>query len=192
MIRGAMPSNLVPAVGWLARYERPWLRADVLAGLTTSAVVIPKAMAYATIAGLPVQIGLYTVLVPLVVYAALGTSRALSVTTTTTLGILCASALGAAVPNAEPEQLIAASATLAMLTGAVLLLARLFRLGFVGNFVSDPVLTGFKAGIGLVIVLDQAFKLLGLHHEKANWIRDAIYLLRHLPETALPTFLIGL
>jgi len=163
-----------------------------MAGLTTAAVVIPKAMAYATVAGLPVQIGLYTALVPLVIYAALGTSRALSVTTTTTLGILCASALDAAVPNAEPARLIAASATLALLTGAVLLVARLFRLGFVANFVSDPVLTGFKAGIGLVIVLDQAFKLLGLHHEKANWIRDAIYLLRHLPETALPTFLIGL
>ena len=187
-----MASGLVPAIGWLGRYERPWLRADVLAGLTTSAVVIPKAMAYATVAGLPVQIGLYTALVPLVIYAALGTSRALSVTTTTTLGILCASALDAAVPNAEPARLIAASATLALLTGAVLLVARLFRLGFVANFVSDPVLTGFKAGIGLVIVLDQAFKLLGLHHEKANWIRDAIYLLRHLPETALPTFLVGL
>jgi SulP family sulfate permease len=187
-----MASSLVPAVGWLGRYERPWLRADVLAGLTTSAVVIPKAMAYATVAGLPVQIGLYTALVPLVIYAALGTSRALSVTTTTTLGILCASALDAAVPNAEPARLIAASATLALLTGAVLLVARLFRLGFVANFVSDPVLTGFKAGIGLVIVLDQAFKLLGLHHEKANWIRDAIYLLRHLPETAMPTLLVGL
>src|SRR5262245_40661791 len=114
-----LASDVVPAVSWLSRYERPWLRADVLAGLTTSAVVIPKAMAYATIAGLPVQIGLYTALVPLVVYAALGTSRALSVTTTTTLGILCASALDAAVPNAEPARLVAASATLALLKGRV-------------------------------------------------------------------------
>ena len=187
-----MPSQLVPAVGWMGRYERPWLRADILAGLTTAAVVIPKAMAYATIAGLPVQIGLYTALVPIVVYAVLGTSRVLSVTTTTTLGILCASALEAAVPNAEPSRLIAASATLALLTGAVLLLARLFRLGFVANFISDPVLTGFKAGIGLVIVLDQAFKLLGLHHEKAGWIRDAVALIHHLPQTSMPTFLVGL
>jgi high affinity sulfate transporter 1 len=173
-------------------YERPWLRADVLAGLTTSAVVIPKAMAYATIAGLPVQVGLYTALVPLVVYAALGTSRVLSVSTTTTLGILCASALDAAAPGAEPARLVAASATLALLTGGVLLLARLFRLGFVANFISDPVLTGFKAGIGLVIVLDQAFKLLGLHHEKAGWIRDALTLVHLLPETQMPTLLVGL
>jgi len=187
-----MTGSLLPATTWLARYERPWRKADVLAGLTTAAVVIPKAMAYATIAGLPVQIGLYTALVPMVVYAALGSSRPLSVSTTTTLGILCASALDAAAPNAEPAALIAASSTLALLVGAMLLLARLFRLGFVANFISDPVLTGFKAGIGLVIVLDQAFKLLGLHHDKAGWVRDALALLKHLPETSMPTLAVGL
>jgi high affinity sulfate transporter 1 len=183
---------LVPAVGWLATYERPWLRADVVAGLTTAAVVIPKAMAYATIAGLPVEVGLYTALVPMAVYAALGTSRPLSVSTTTTLGILCASALGDAVPRAEPAALLAASSTLAMLVGAVLVLARVLRLGFVANFISDPVLTGFKAGIGLVIVLDQAPKLLGVHYDKAGWVRDASALVRHLPEASMPTVVVGL
>ena len=112
-----MKSAIVPAASWLARYERPWLRADVVAGLTTAAVVIPKAMAYATIAGLPVQVGLYTALVPMAVYAVLGTSRPLSVSTTTTLGILCASALGDAVPHAEPAALVTASSTLAVLVG---------------------------------------------------------------------------
>ena len=68
--------RLVPAASWLARYERPWLRADVVAGLTTAAVVIPKAMAYATIAGLPVEIGLYTALVPMAVYAVARHARA--------------------------------------------------------------------------------------------------------------------
>ncbi|HUL79277.1 MAG TPA: SulP family inorganic anion transporter [Vicinamibacteria bacterium] len=187
-----MNGALVPAVGWLSRYERPWLKADVLAGLTTAAVVIPKVMAYATIAGLPVQIGLYTVLVPMAVYAALGTSRPLSVSTTTTLGILCANALDAAVPHAEPSALITAGATLAVLVGAILVLARLLRLGFVANFISDPVLTGFKAGIGLVIVLDQAPKLFGIHYDKAGWIRDVASLVRHLPETSPPTLVVGL
>ncbi len=92
-----MKPRLVPALDWLARYEGAWLRADVMAGLTTAAVVIPKAMAYATIAGLPVQIGLYTALVPMAVYVALGSSRVLSVSTTTTLGILAAAALADAV-----------------------------------------------------------------------------------------------
>jgi high affinity sulfate transporter 1 len=187
-----MKSALVPAVEWLARYERPWLRADVLAGLTTAAVVIPKAMAYATIAGLPVQIGLYTALVPMAVYAVLGTSRPLSVSTTTTLGILCAAALADAVPGAEPAALVTAASALALLTGAILLLARLLRLGFVANFISEPVLTGFKAGIGLVIVLDQAPKVLGVHYDKVGWIRDVGSLVWHLPESSLPTLLVGL
>ena len=78
----------------LRGYQREWLRPDLIAGLTAAAVVIPKAMAYATIAGLPVQVGLYTALVPMVVYALLGTSRPLSVSTTTTIAILTGSALG--------------------------------------------------------------------------------------------------
>ena len=73
---------LIPSVGWLRSYPKAWLRPDVIAGLTAAAVVIPKAMAYATIAGLPLQVGLYTVLVPMVIYAVLGTSRPLSVSTT--------------------------------------------------------------------------------------------------------------
>src|SRR3974390_3442754 len=77
--------GLVPALVWLRRYPKQWLRADVVAGLIAAAVVIPKAMAFATIAGLPVQVGLYTVFLPMVIYALLGTSRVLRVSTTTTL-----------------------------------------------------------------------------------------------------------
>ena len=72
----------LPIADWLFHYQKDWLRPDLIAGLTAAAVVIPKAMAYATIAGLPVQVGLYTVLVPMVIYAAMGTSRPLSVSTT--------------------------------------------------------------------------------------------------------------
>ena len=78
-------------------YQKEWLRADLIAGLTTAAVVIPKAMAYATIAGLPVQVGLYTAFIPMVIYALLGTSRPLSVSTTTTLAILTAAGLSEGV-----------------------------------------------------------------------------------------------
>src|SRR5262249_25925757 len=102
----------------LRGYQREWLSADVVAGLTAAAVVIPKAMAYATIAGLPVQVGLYTALVPMVVYAFLGTSRPLSVSTTTTIAILVAAELGRAVPGGDATRLLAASATLAVLVGA--------------------------------------------------------------------------
>jgi high affinity sulfate transporter 1 len=183
---------LFPAWSWLAKYDRAWLTPDLLAGLTTAAVVIPKAMAYATIAGLPVVVGLYTALIPVVVYALLGTSRVLSVSTTTTLGILCGSAIGSVVPSGDAASSIVASATLAVLVGVILLVARLVRLGFVANFISDPVLIGFKAGVGLVIVVDQAPKLFGIHFPKTDWLHSVAALITHLPGTSLATLAVGL
>ena len=167
------------------------VRADVLAGLTAAAVVAPKAMAYATIAGLPVQVGLYTAIVPMAVYAALGTSRPLSVSTTTTIAILSASALGEVVPNESASELVAAAAILAMLVGALLMLAAGLRLGFVANFISEPVLIGFKSGIGLVIVVDQIPKLLGIHIMKAGFFRDLLAIVQALPATSLTTLLLA-
>src|SRR5262245_64931915 len=107
--------------------NRPTARADVLAGLTAAAVVAPKAMAYATIAGLPVQIGLYTAIVPMVVYAALGSSRPLSVSSTSTIAILTAAALGQAAPTGAASDLLVASATLSMIVGVFLALASVVR-----------------------------------------------------------------
>src|SRR3954453_6525937 len=95
------------------------LRFDVVAGLTASAVVLPKAMAYATVAGLPVSVGLYTALVPMAVYALLGTSRVLSVSSTSTLAILVGSELAIVAPDGDPGRLIAAAATLSALTGII-------------------------------------------------------------------------
>jgi high affinity sulfate transporter 1 len=166
-------------------------RGDVLAGLTAAAVVAPKAMAYATIAGLPVQVGLYTAIVPMAVYAALGTSRPLSVSSTTTIAILSAAALGKAAPNAAAGELLAASATLAMIVGVLLALASAARLGFVANFISDPVLAGFKSGIGVVIVVDQLPKLLGIHFTKAGFFRDLLEIVQQLPATSMPTLLVA-
>jgi high affinity sulfate transporter 1 len=178
---------LIPAVAWLRGYPREALGDDLKAGLIAAAVVIPKAMAFATIAGLPVEVGLYTAFVPMVVYAVLGTSRVLSVSTTTTIAILSAASLGEAVPNGGAADLAVAGATLALLVGAMLLLAALLRLGFVANFISDPVLTGFKAGIGLVIVVDQVPKLLGFHIQKAGFFRDILAMVQHLPDISAAT-----
>ena len=172
-------------------YPREWLRADVVAGLTTAAVVIPKSMAFAAIAGLPAEAGLYTALVPMLVYAMLGTSRPLSVSTTSTLAILTAGALATAAPNGSPDELLSAASTLALLVGAMLLLASALRLGFVANFISEPVLTGFKAGIGLVIVADQIPKLLGVHFEKAGFFSDLLSIAEHLPASSVPTVVLA-
>jgi sulfate permease, SulP family len=176
----------------LSGYQREWLRVDALAGLTTAAVVIPKSMAYASIAGLPVQAGLYVALVPMFVYALLGSSRPLSVSTTSTLAILTASALVRAVPVADAAQLMVAASTLALMVGAMLLVAALLRLGFVANFISDPILTGFKAGVAIVILFGQVPKLLGVHIDGSHFFRSIVATLQHVPDTNGPTLMVSL
>ena len=183
-------SRLLPE--WLVSYRTDWLRPDILAGLTTGAVIIPKAMAYAMIAGLPVQVGLYTALVPMVIYAVLGTSRVLSVSTTTTIAILTAAQLGQVVPNGNPAALLRASATLTLLVGIALVLACLLRLGFVANFISEPVLVGFKAGVGLVIVVDQVPKIIGIHFPRGTFIQNVLSIVHHPPKTSFATLAVGL
>ena len=181
-----------PILDWVFGYQKEWLRWDLIAGLIAAAVVIPKAMAYATIAGLPVQVGLYTVLVPMAVYAVVGTSRPLSMSTTTTLAILAAAQLGQVALAGDQASLMRASATLTLLVGAILLLASLLRLGFIANFISEPVLIGFKAGIALVIVLDQVPKLMGVHLPKGTFLHDLLATLQAIPHASLPTLTVGI
>lgn len=179
-------------IDWLPSYQKDWWRPDILAGLTASAVVIPKAMAYATIAGLPLQIGLYTCFVPMLIYAFFGSSRVMSVSTTTTIAILTGAQLGAMVPDGNPDALMTASVTLALMVGLILSVAAVLRLGFVANFISEPVLTGFKAGIGIVVIFDQIPKLLGLHFDKGGFIHNLGQILGGLGHLSWPTLAIGI
>jgi sulfate permease, SulP family len=184
-------ARLIPALAWLPGYRREDLPRDLVAGLTTSAVILPKSMAYAALAGLPVQIGLYTALVPTAVYALLGSSRRLSVSTTTTLGILTAAEIALLVPDGNPGRALAVASTLAVMVGAVLLLASVLRLGFLANFISEPVLVGFKAGIGCVIVVDQVPKLLGIHFAKGGFFENVLSTVWHIPETSFTTLAVA-
>jgi SulP family sulfate permease len=161
---------------WLARYERQWLRADLLAGLTAAAVVIPKAMACAVIAGLPVETGLYTALAAMAVYPLLGSSRALSVSSTSAIAMLAAASIVASTKlnGATPATVAAA---LALLVGGFLVLARVLRLGFLASFISKPVLVGFAAGVGVAIIIGQVKSLLGVHLES----HGTLGVLRELP-----------
>lgn len=181
----------LPFLDWLSQYRPDWLRPDIVAGLTTAAVVIPKAMAYGTVAGLPIEIGIYTAIVPPLVYALLGTSRVLSVTTTTTIAILVGAELATAVPDADPVRLLQALATLSLLVGVFLALASVLRLGFFADFVSYPVQVGFKAGIGFVIIADQAPKLLGVKIHKEGFFRDLWSIVESIPKAVLLVVVIG-
>jgi sulfate permease, SulP family len=184
--------SLFPIADWVFNYPKHWLRPDLIAGLTAAAVVIPKAMAYATIAGLPVQVGLYTAIVPMVIYAVLGTSCPLSVSTTTTIAVLTAAELGEIAPGGDPPALLRATAMLTLMVGGVLVLASVLRLGFIANFISEPVLVGFKAGIGIVIIFDQVPKILGVHFPRGTFFRNVLAIVRSVPETSLPTVVVGI
>lgn len=181
-----------PAWSWLSIYKKDWLRLDIVAGCTTAAVVIPKAMAYATIAGLPLQVGLYTVFLPMLIYAFFGTSRPMSMSTTTTIAILTGAALAEVAPNADPSTLMTASVTLALMVGLLLIVASILRLGFTANFISEPVLTGFKAGIGVVIIIDQLPKILGVHFDKGGFSHNIGEIIRSLPHLSLATIAVGI
>jgi len=182
----------LPILNWLPNYPGQWLRADLLAGLVAAAVVIPQAIAYASIAGLPVQVGLYVALAPMLVYVLLGTSRPLSVSSTSTLSMLVATTLATAVQSQDANDFIIPAATLAFLVGIFLLLASFLRLGFLANFISLPVLTGFKAGIGVVIFVGQLGKVLGLSLEKGPVFQTLLSVLRNLNQVHWPTFALAL
>jgi high affinity sulfate transporter 1 len=173
-------------------YDFRQLRFDALAGITTAAVVIPKSLAFASIAGLPVYAGLYVALVPMCVYALLGSSRLLSVSSTSTLAILTAYELAQAAPGGDAAHLMTAAATLALLVGGFLLLAGLLRLGFLANFISDPILTGFKAGVALVILVDQVPKLLGIHIDAGRFLPKILATLAHVPQTHIATLVLAM
>ena len=166
-----------PIAGWLRAYQPTWLRLDVIAGLTAAAVVIPKAMAYAVIAGLPVEAGLYTALAAMVVYPLLGSSRPLSVSTTSEIAMLSAAAIVSVTTANTGAGAAAVASTLALLVGGMLLAARILRLGFIANFVSKPVLVGFEAGIGVAVAVSQLKAVLGVHPAS----KTTLGILRELP-----------
>jgi high affinity sulfate transporter 1 len=181
----------LPLLEWTSLYRREWLGLDVVAGLTAAAVVIPKALAYAVVAGLPIQVGLYTAFIPPLVYALLGSSRPLSVTTSTTLAILVAAQLDEAGVAHDPATLMHVTSLLALMVGVALIASSVLRLGFVANFISEPVLVGFKAGIGVVIVVDQIPKVLGIHFHKETFLHNVLAIFRELPNVSLPTLTVG-
>ncbi|MFV0258261.1 MAG: SulP family inorganic anion transporter [Acidimicrobiales bacterium] len=155
-------NQFIPALGWIPTYRPEWLRRDIVGGLAAGAVVIPQAMAYATVAQLPAEYGLYTCMVPMITYVFLGGSRVLSISTTSTVALLSGSTLMTSSIAAGSDDPGRALASLTILVGLLLLAARLFRLGSVVNNISEATLTGIKLGVGLTVAGAQLPKLLGV------------------------------
>jgi high affinity sulfate transporter 1 len=153
--------RLLPGVAALRRYRRAWLRADLLAGLTVGAMLVPQSMAYAEIAGMPPETGFYAVLFALPVYALVGTSRHLGIGPEPGTAILAATGI-AAIAEGDPARYAALMAALALLVGVICTLAALLRLGFIADVLSKPVLVGYITGVGLTLLSSQLAKLTGV------------------------------
>jgi sulfate permease, SulP family len=180
----------------LAGYRRSWIGPDIIAGLSAGAVVVPQAMAYATIANLPVQIGLYTCIVPMLVYALLGGSRAMSVSTTSTIATLTATTLvtaGVAASAKDPDAALGSLVTLTLLVGVILLLARLLRLGGLVENISQATVLGVKIGVGATVAIGQLPKLLGVSVNTSGegFIAAIATIVKALPDAVVPTILLS-
>ena len=152
--------SLIPILDWLPRYERSWLRADIMAGLAVWAMTVPQALAYAGIAGVPPIYGLYTVPVAMIAYAIFGTSRTLSVGPESAIAIISAVTVGA-LAVADPSQFLALTSALTLVVGVLFLVFGLLRLGWAASFLSQPVLQGFTQGIALIVIASQVPVILG-------------------------------
>jgi sulfate permease, SulP family len=181
----------VPAVGWLRHYRRAWLRADVVAALTTWALVVPQAIAYAQIAGLPPQAGLFAAFAGLLGYGLFGTCRQLIVSPTSSTAAISAAIVAPAALGGS-EGYAAASAALAMLVGAVLIALGWLRMGFVSRFIAAGVQVGFMFGLGLTIIVGQLPKLLGVPAGDGDFFGQAGDLLGRLGDLNPWTAAIGL
>jgi SulP family sulfate permease len=185
-------SSLIPILSWLPSYNRAWLVADVLAGLTLWGLVVPEGMAYAGVAGLPAQFGLYTLVASLLVYALFGTSRHLSVGATSATAALIAAtvvALGATTSDMVTYQAYAIA--LVLVIGVIFLVAGLARLGWVTQFLSKPVMDGFVTGLAIFVAVGQLNKLFGVEKGEGNVFEKFFAVIKQLPEANWVTFVVG-
>jgi len=174
----------------LHAYERSWLRGDLLAGLTVWAVLVPEALAYASIAGVSPVVGLYAAPGALIFYAALGSSRQLVVGPMSATAALSAATVAALVPVGG-DRFAAMTAALAITTGLSALLAGVLRLGFLASFISEPVIKGFIVGLALTIIIGQVPKLLGISKGTGDFFQQCWHVIAHLGDTSALTLLVG-
>jgi len=184
-------ARYVPAVGWLPAYDwRASLRFDGVAGLAVWAVLMPQAIAYASLAGAPPQAGFYAAGAAVLLYALLGTCRELSVGPSSTPAITAASIVGAAsVGPAKAPVLLAA---LALASGLTMVVAGIAKLGFIADFISRPVIAGFVTGIAIDVIVTQLPKLLGIPSGGGNTFGKAESIIRHAADSQWRPVAVGL
>ncbi len=189
-MRAPDPARVIPAITWLTRYRGRELSADLVAAVIVTIMLIPQSLAYAMLAGLPAQVGLYASILPLVAYALFGSSRALAVGPVAVVSLLTAAAVSRVAEPGSAEYMGAAIA-LALLSGLMLIAMGLLRLGFLANLLSHPVISGFITASGILIAVSQLKHLLGIDAHGHNLPTIAGSLAANLAETNFWTLLIG-
>jgi SulP family sulfate permease len=186
----SFPGRFVPALSWVPAYKASWLPKDAIAGFTLWGLLVPEGIAYASLAGLAPQAGLYTLLASLVLYAVFGTSKQLVVAGTSASAVLLYSSISALHPK-NASSYAALAGALVILTGILFVASGLFRLGFVTQFLSGPVMEGFVTGLAIFIMVSQLPKLFGLSKGPGDTIRQFGQVVAHLGSTSLTTFAVG-
>ncbi|MCP5281762.1 MAG: sulfate permease [Rhodoferax sp.] len=176
---------------WLRDYRRAWLAGDLTAGLIVTVMLIPQSLAYAMLAGLPPQVGLYASILPLVAYAALGSSMTLAVGPVAVVSLMTASALQPLAQSGSAEYATMAM-QLALISGGMLLAFGALRLGFLAYFLSHPVISGFITGSAILIAIGQLSHILGVRAPGSGVLEKLSALLAALPQTQWPTLVIGM
>jgi MFS superfamily sulfate permease-like transporter len=162
-------AQYLPILSWLPNYQRSWLRSDLIAGVVVLTLLVPEGMAYAQMAGLPPETAFYTAPAAMIGYALFSTSRQVITTTTSTIAVMIAAVVGALAVGGSAEYLVLASG-LAIMVGLMFLLMGFLRLGFVSEFFSKPVITGFIFGLAMIIAIRQVPKLFGFEVEGGEFL----------------------
>ena len=180
-----------PGLETLSRYDRSWLPNDLGAGLSVAAIALPVGIAYASLAGVPPVVGMYSAIFPLLAYALFGSSRQLMIGPDAATCIMVAASLGP-LSGGDPERYLALLLVLTLMTGVLYVVAGFGRLGFIANFLSQPILTGYLNGIALIIIAGQLSKLLGYSSEAGDFFPKLIELVHKIGQIDLPTLILGL
>jgi len=185
-----------PILQWLPNYQLSWLRADIIAGLTVWAVMVPESMAYSGIAGVPPLIGLYTVPIPLIAYAIFGTSRTMVIGPDSATALISAGTVGAVIASqsgaTQVAEYVAITSALALVVGVIFLLLGLARMGWVANFIPTPVMKGFIQGLVWVTIIGQVPKLFGIEGGQGNFFEKSWAIIPNLADAKPMTTAIGI
>lgn len=184
-------ARYLPILDWGKTYDNDNLTNDLVAAIIVTIMLIPQSLAYALLAGLPPEMGIYASIAPIILYAIFGTSRALAVGPVAVVSLMTAAAVGQIATPGSSEYIIAAI-TLAFLSGIVLVLLGVFRLGFLANFLSHPVIAGFITASGIIIAASQLKHILGIKASGHNLVQQIISLAEHITDVNWITLIIGL